>query len=1732
MGHPLVRDCTYCLYCQQTIMRRLFLSLFLLLAMSTPAHASDLAGFLASLGLQYERGVTFDVTVTLDNTSTFGGGPLNTTNPTAVLTIPNGLQVNSWSIPGGSCATMGSQLTCSYPGIAAGGTESFTVTLEGTMVGTHELPLVVSHDDFDPGSNNNNAQLLFTITEPTFPVLETTKTASLTDLGIGELVTYTIQVRNTGTADATGVQVQDALPDGLEFVSSDDCIHSLGVVTCTTASVPPNSVVEYTITVSTTKSGNITNTASATSSEVSTPATATAEIIVRKRADVSIEKDMSDRAIFGPGSQVFTLTVTNHGPDEAGNVVVTDNLPLDPQSTMPVFADPTLPQGCSGGQAVTCQLGTMAAGESRIITFGAGFNPDLFGSDPLIRPDIVSYTNTASVTTSSNDENAANNESSASGKVLAPPGEGQDAPWTEWVNDPVNPATGEMADTFGPDLTLSGPYPVFFARSYASFMDTQGVVVSGLGPNWSHNLAWQVNTVDAFGEVAYRLVSPTGTTYIFGKNEQGELIQESALFAPMQLKETVDGFMAGDPRSGIVRTFDADGRLVAERTRSGVGITLAWTSGELQSVTNGMGQTLSFTWSDGRIASVTDGTRTVSYGYAQQGWLSSVNDAAGQTETFSYATGFSIPMLEAHTRQDGVARFTQTYDSRGRVVTQTDALGGVTRFEYGETSTTVTDPANRATTYSFNDARRLVGKTDASGSVSFTYDGQGRRASITDRSGGITRFVYDEAHGAPTSVQLADGTTQTAAYASRVDVDGFTIYDLTSRTDEGGNQTSYALDASGNRSVETLPTGETRTATFNASGQPLSITVSGKGTTTFSYDGSGNMVGLEDPDGRSRTFSYDGFGRLVQVQFPDGRTNTFTYDALDRVTGLGHADGTSTGHTFDAVGNLTSVTNELGNTASFTYDDMDQVVREGDFLGQERLYTYDAAGQLLTETDRTGRTTAHTYDASGNRVSTTNAAGLTTTFTYDAEGIHTGTAFPGGASTTVTRNARGQVSTVVDGASASTTLSRNAAGEVTGITGAAGSQSTIAVDAIGRMTGIDHDGGSVSISYDAGGRVSAVSMPNGSSMSFTADAAGRMTSRTDGLGRSLTYAFDAAGRMSSIHYADGTSTTYGYDNRGRLTSVDAGDAAFTNRYDGAGRLVETAQAAFGRDANGRLVMSNGFAASRDAEGRIQSFSYPSGDVTYSYDSGGRLSSVTDWDGRETTFSYDSAGRMASITRPNGTAVSYTYSSAGVLLDIEETHGGTSLMRATLERDAAARVMSAEYEGTLVPEALPSRDEPITLDAAWQIEGYVWDDRGRLVNDGRHAYAWNGLNRLVGFDDLTIAHDGLGMPTTIGSHSWTWNYATGLPTAALHESVAAYIYTPAGELLYRISTSGEAWYYHFDEMGSTRLITNDAGEVVAAYAYDPFGRSLGSFGHLDASIQPFTYRGQEGTMHLGDDVYQMRSRVYDAWTARFLSPDPLMGLNPLHLNPYQYAANNPSLFSDPLGQREKFATGIGVAGIYKTTEETLEALSESGKTIRQLLNSGKLGSVVMHGENGLARAAKLGPNASGAISVIAETYTSGNVARGLGVGAVDVALTANPYMAVIVIASDLTDLGVSAATGGEVQGLRLADIWRNGGRFVGSLATDLVLSPISSEHDFGDSLSNLANDMYDQDGVPGLIFDAGATVYIWAGNSDLAEVYEADAAAELLDRDVRRLQLERQYSQQRELREFFRPIQNR
>jgi uncharacterized repeat protein (TIGR01451 family) len=135
-------------------------------------------------------------------------------------------------------------------------------------------------------------------------------------------------------------------------------------------------------------------------------------------ADVETSKS-APAAVLAGGTLTFTVTVTNHGPDAASAVVVTDRLPANLASPISASAG-----GVVSGGTVTWNLGTLAAGQTRTLTV-TGTAP---ASGTLV--------NTVSSTSTTPDADLGNNDGSADAAsstthvvpVIDPPGPPPAAP--------------------------------------------------------------------------------------------------------------------------------------------------------------------------------------------------------------------------------------------------------------------------------------------------------------------------------------------------------------------------------------------------------------------------------------------------------------------------------------------------------------------------------------------------------------------------------------------------------------------------------------------------------------------------------------------------------------------------------------------------------------------------------------------------------------------------------------------------------------------------------------------------------------------------------------------------------------------------------------------------------------------------------------------------------------------------------------------------------------------------------------------------------------------------------------------------------------------------------------------------------------------------------------------------------------------------------------------------------
>jgi len=129
-----------------------------------------------------------------------------------------------------------------------------------------------------------------------------------------------------------------------------------------------------------------------------------------------------------------------------------------------------------------------------------------------------------------------------------------------------------------------------------------------------------------------------------------------------------------------------------------------------------------------------------------------------------------------------------------------------------------------------------------------------------------------------------------------------------------------------------------------------------------------------------------------------------------------------------------------------------------------------------------------------------------------------------------------------------------------------------------------------------------------------------------------------------------------------------------------------------------------------------------------------------------------------------------------------------------------------------------------------------------------------------------------------------------------------------------------FYYLYDHLGNTRMITDECGNIVNVYYYDVFSECWNNTWDKANGYQFVGGYGVSVEIGLaGVGLMYMRNRYYDASTGRFLSRDSIdlwfgdtrknlikniiekIGIHkPILLHKYSYSMNNPIQYTDSYG----------------------------------------------------------------------------------------------------------------------------------------------------------------------------------------------------------------------------------------
>jgi len=432
--------------------------------------------------------------------------------------------------------------------------------------------------------------------------------------------------------------------------------------------------------------------------------------------------------------------------------------------------------------------------------------------------------------------------------------------------------------------------------------------------------------------------------------------------------------------------------------------------------------------------------------------------------------------------------------------------------------------------------------------------------------------------------------------------------------------------------------------------------------TEYRYEAARNQTQVIDPTGQITYNEYDALNRLIKQMRnydPDRQQNElneynivteYRYDSLGRQYQVIDTYDRVTYNEYDKAGRVIRTTRNY---------DISRGPNEEDLYNILTAYEYDAAGYLVKEVDTYGKVTFYAYDAFGRKTSKTenydasrpqsdgNEYNLVTCYMYDLAGRQTDEIDPNNIVTHFEYDALGRLAASVQNyqPGVNPTAEINVRIEYT-------------YDAQGRRVGRkDSRSNSTLYTYDALGRLASETTPLGHTLSYIYDALGNLSQKTDGNGKVINFTYDALDRQTLIDLPAGeVDVAFTYNVQGQRLSMTDGQGTTHWTYDSLGRVVSVtnpdgSKVQYTYDALGNRLTITTHVSANDVTGKT---------VTYGYDALNRKTAVTDWQGQQTIYDHDALGRLTAVHLPNGVTSSYTYNSAGRLTDLVHSRPGVSL----------------------------------------------------------------------------------------------------------------------------------------------------------------------------------------------------------------------------------------------------------------------------------------------------------------------------------------------------------------------------------------------------------------------------------------------------------------------------------------
>ncbi|WP_447403059.1 DNRLRE domain-containing protein (plasmid) [Lysinibacillus sp. fkY74-1] len=867
-------------------------------------------------------------------------------------------------------------------------------------------------------------------------------------------------------------------------------------------------------------------------------------------------------------------------------------------------------------------------------------------------------------------------------------------------------------------------------------------------------------------------------------------------------------------------------------------------------------------------------SNTITYNYDTSNQLTSISTNLGTKLLLTYTDG--LITNAKYNKQDITYTYTDGYLTRV-LVKKDDTTTTPTSFYYTTNGqlTKIIDSKQKIMLYGYNSELDLASVTEPSldGQVdsitNYSLDRTNNIVSVTSPEGIVTRYGLNN-NFSVTKIFEPSGDTTTY----KLDEKSYNVLSQNVIYSDGSTYTkNFKYDTKGNL----LSTNDSKTVTesytYDEYSNVLTQTDSNQQTSTNTYE-HGNLKSSTTPKGDTTSYTYNGHGDLTQVKYPDGKIETYSTSYDNNQKTINYQDI------------------ELGITTETVTDFSGNILSYEDGKKGKTHYRYNFKNELVEVEDAANKITTYTYDANSNLTSVTNADGKKQmTLSYNAQNAIEKETNAEGKVTTYNYNADGALNEVI-----------KATGEKIAYT-----TSTDTNTQIVKVNGVNQfstqvDGLSTTVTNHT---------LNNQKVTYT-HSENELLQRVDinaPVNRSIMYTYKNEKDLAKIQYGPNT-IEYASDENGQTTEVTLDGQLSANFIWNKNNLLESTT--FGNAA----IILNKYKANQLQTETLKTNSETTWRTnSYEYDKNQQITKVTNNDGT-VTYMYDPLNQLIKEQYSNGLSISYTYDSVG------------NRTSKTILQNGISTTTSYSYNNANQMKTAGDKT-------------YNVSDNGNVENDGVFQYVWNAFDQLTEIKSLTGAtiasyrYDENGRRVfSKDSNGETYYRYNGLTNQVLFEEDASgvitksYTYDDNGSPL-TMTYMGLTYYYLTNYRGDVLALTDKKGDIVAEYTYDAWGNIMSQKGNM-ASINPYryaSYRYDEDTKQ-----YYLMARYYNPNTGVFLSLDPIRGdtIDPLTLNGYAYANNNPVMNIDPNGEWAQILIGGAIGAILEVISYYASLIAKYGK----------------------------------------------------------------------------------------------------------------------------------------------------------------------------------------------------------